>query len=89
MQHMRLINFNGTHDTIIEQIRLLWTKYSDFPCKVSRTHKRIDGVRGVGLGLRSYVPQLVSLHAATIRDQTLVESGMGLFIGHSYWYRLD
>jgi hypothetical protein len=22
MQHMRLINFNGTHDTIMEQIRL-------------------------------------------------------------------
>jgi hypothetical protein len=24
MQHMRLINFNGTHDTIMEQIRLYY-----------------------------------------------------------------
>jgi hypothetical protein len=69
--------------------------------KLAAHTKRFTGL-GDGVGLkklqnftgqkfelhRGRAPQFTSLHAATVRHQTLFESRLGLFIGPSYWYRL-
>jgi hypothetical protein len=42
-----LINFNGTHEAIMEQVRLQWNKDSDLPCEVATTQ---TDPRGGGAG---------------------------------------